>query len=100
MLGMHEAAVRFCNNRFENIGILKETARVSSYSGHSNNWPHNPFKSKTYVENFNIPENNCVRTGTNILPGGEWWAVDIDGGGDLVHLYSVTIKNTASAANW
>ena len=99
MLGMYEAAVRFCDNRFENIGFLKSTARVSSYSGHSNNWPHNPFKSKAYIENFALQENNCVYTGTNIQPGGEFWAVDLDGGGQQVHLYSVTILNTAQAGS-
>ena len=98
MLGMYEGAVRFCNNRFENIGFLKSTARVSTYASTlpNNNWPHNPFKSKRYLENFGDPENGCVYTNWN-SPGGEYWAVDLDGGGELVHLYSVTIKNTN---NW
>jgi len=44
---MFDVAIRFCNNRFENIGFKKDEAVMSSSYGFAApfNYAHNPFKT-------------------------------------------------------
>lgn len=88
---MFDVAIRFCNNRFENIGFKKDEAVMSSSYGFAApfNYAHNPFKTNQYNYDFWNVDNTCIYT-DNTRAGGDYWEVRFDGGLP-VQIYSVSL---------
>jgi len=94
LLGMYDLAVRFCDNRFENVGFRKDGAVVTStYPGVYYNYAHNPFKTNVYNMDYTVPSTTCIFTDNSRI-GGDYWSVQLDAG--PVRVYSVSILTATS----
>ena len=98
-LGVWDVRASFCENEWEQVGFLKDSAALSSQAWWDG-YPSNPFKTEPWSTNTAASQatKTCVRTGNG--GGGEWWRVDFDGG--AVDVASVAILNCAgaTASSW